>query len=213
MENEGKRLTIVSAALMAVSAAASLLYLDWMWVIAAAIGLFVLSIPRLAMGKGLTYHKKLLIISLIPFSLYLMLFTLDHLVEIDAYVYRWISLIIQPLAVMACAYMLFVSVDANSEMIISKRWLFAFSVAFACAFAVISLFFVFYAMKEMGFPLYNEDFDGTFGDFSSTPSNRYVMLPVNLAVVLSIAYGLLIDRSLIKVDAKDVTRYYGGEEE
>ncbi|MCL2032307.1 MAG: hypothetical protein FWG96_03440 [Methanomassiliicoccaceae archaeon] len=204
------RLYIVSAMLMAASLVVSAIVNDWMWVIISAAGILVLCIPSLAKRKVRTYHRSLLILSLVPFSLYLALFAANVLAGID--VYRYLSLIIQPLASMACAYMLLASVDANSDAVISKRWLFAFSITFACAFAVLHLFFLFFAMGDMGYPLYNFEFEGP-GALDNTDSNRYIMLPINLAVVFSLLYGLLIDRYLRSVDAKDLTRYYGGEEE
>ena len=206
----GIRLSIVSAVLMAVSAAASAFVHDWVWLIVSALGIFVLAIPRLAKGKGMAYHRSLLFVAMVPFSLYLVLFTVNTFVGIA--VYRYLSLIIQPLASMACAYMLFVSIDANSDAVISKRWLFVFSVTFTCAIAVLSIFFLFYAMESMGYPLYNFEFEGSDA-LDNTDSNRYIMLPINLAVVFSLLYGLLIDRSLRGVDAKDLTRYYGGDGE
>jgi len=195
---------------MAVSVVVSLATSDLMWAIIAAVGILALAVPVLTKGKGQTYHKSLLTVAAVPFSLYLALFAVNIIVGVD--VYRYISLIIQPLASMACAYMLFTSVSANSDTILSKRWIFVFSIAFTCAFAVLYVFFLFFAMKNMGYPLYNFEFEGP-GAMDNTDSNRYIMLPVNLAVVLSLLYGLLIDRSLKGVDAKDLTRYYGREEE
>ena len=204
----GVRLCYVSAALMAASLLASAAKGDWMWAIISAVGLTALSIPTMASRGAATYHSSLLAMSLAPFAAYLALFAADALAGIGAY--RHISLAIQPLASMVCAYMLLVSVDANSDAVISKRWLFAFSVAFACAFSVLYLFFLFYAMGDMGYPLYNSDFEGP-GAPDNTEANRYIMLPMNLAVVLSLLYGLLMDRCLRGVDARDLARYYGGE--
>jgi len=195
---------------MAVSLVASVLYYDFMWAIIAAVGLTALAIPKLAKGEWLTYHRLLVTMSLVPFSLYLVLFAVNVLADIG--VYRYISLMIQPLASMVCAYMLFISVSANSDTVLSKRWLFVFSIAFTCAFAVLYAFFLFFAMKTMGYPLYNFEFEGP-GALDNTDSNRFLMLPINLAVVLSLFYGLLIDKALKGVDAKDLTRYYGREKE
>jgi len=195
---------------MAISVAISLAYLDYMWAIIAAVGLVALAIPKLARGKWLTYHKYLLVMSLIPFTLYIIVFAVN--VGVGLGDYRYFSLIIQPLASMICAYMLFVSVSANTETILSKRWLFVFSIAFTCAYAVLYLFFLFFAMKTMGIPLYNADFEGP-GAPSNTYANHYIMLPINLAIVFSLIYGLLIDRALKSVEAKDLTRYYGGNAE
>jgi len=202
-----ERLTIVSAALMIISLVISLIHLDYMWALISAVGLVALAIPKLAQGKWLTYHRTLIAISLIPFLLYIIVFAVN--VAVGLFDYRYYSLIIQPLASMICAYMLFVSVSANTETILSKRWLFVFSIAFTCAFAVLYLFFLFYAMKEMGFPMYNADFEGP-GAPSNLAANHYIMLPINLAIVCSLVYGLLIDLSLKKVDAKDLTHYFGG---
>lgn len=204
------RLSSVSAVLMAASLAVSALSLDIMWALISAVGIAALAVPRLAKGERLTYHRSLLMMSLVPFSLYLVLFAANFIVGID--VYRYLSLTIQPLAAMICAYMLFVSVSVNSDTVLSKRWLFVFSIAFTCAFAVLYLFFLFFAMKNMGYPLYNYEFEGP-GALDNTDSNRFIMLPINLAVVLSLIYGLLIDRALKGVDAKDLTRYYGREDE
>ena len=195
---------------MAASLAVSALSLDIMWALISAVGIAALAVPRLAKGERLTYHRSLLMMSLVPFSLYLVLFAANFIVGID--VYRYLSLTIQPLAAMICAYMLFVSVSVNSDTVLSKRWLFVFSIAFTCAFAVLYLFFLFFAMKNMGYPLYNYEFEGP-GALDNTDSNRFIMLPINLAVVLSLVYGLLIDRALKGVDAKDLTRYYGREDE
>lgn len=204
------RLSSVSAVLMAASLAVSALSLDIMWALISAVGIAALAVPRLAKGERLTYHRSLLMMSLVPFSLYLVLFAANFIVGID--VYRYLSLTIQPLAAMICAYMLFVSVSVNSDTVLSKRWLFVFSIAFTCAFAVLYLFFLFFAMKNMGYPLYNYEFEGP-GALDNTDSNRFIMLPINLAVVLSLIYGLLIDRALKGIDAKDLTRYYGREDE
>jgi hypothetical protein len=209
MEVGGKRLTIVSAILMAASLTASLYTFDWMWAIISAIGLSVLLIPTMVKGKEFTYHRSLLIISLIPFTLYLILVSADLIVDVDDFICRYLSLLIQPLACMACAYMLFVSIDANSETVLSKRWIFVLSVAFTCTFAVAYLYFLFWAMQDLGYPLYIYEFEGPDA-LDNTDSNRFMMLPVNLAVACSIVYGLIIDRSLRKVEAKDLTRYYGG---
>ena len=202
------QLSLISAVLMAVSVAVSLLVLDLVWAIIAAVGIIALAVPRLTKGKGMTHHKSLIIVSLVPFSLYLMLFAANAHESIE--VYRYISLILQPLASMACAYLLLVSIGANSDTVLSKRWLFVFSIAFTCAFAVLSVFFIFYAMQDMGYPLYNWEFEGNDA-LDNTDANHYFMLPINLAIVFSLVYGLLIDRSLKSVEAKDLTRYYGGD--
>ena len=202
------RLSIASAVLMVISVVISLIHLDYMWAIISAVGLVAMAIPRLAKGKWVAYHRTLVTISLIPFLLYIIVYAVNVTVGIGDY--RYYSLIIQPLASMICAYMLFVSVSANTETFLSKRWLFVFSIAFTCAFAVLYLFFLFYAMKEMGFPMYNADFEG-LGAPSNLAANHYIMLPINLAIVCSLVYGLLIDFSLKKVEAKDLNHYYGGK--
>jgi len=202
------RLTIISAVLMAVSAAISAASLDWMWVIISAAGIAALAAPRLLGGEGRTYHRALLRLAPIPFALYIALYAANLIVEIG--VYRYLSLTIQPLASVVCAYLIFSSLGASSDAVISKRWLFLLSVAFACAFAVLSVFFVFYGMKEMGFPMYNADFEGP-NALDNTEANHFLMLPVNLAVVLSLIYVLIVDRSLKKVPAGDLTSYCGGD--
>ena len=209
MKDALRRLSIVSGLLMALSFVASLTVLDWLWAIVSAIGMFALAIPKLAKKGSLYYHRSLLFVSIVPFLLYLVMFIVNIFIGFDQY--RYPSLIIMPLASMACGYMIFASVDANSEAVISKRWLFLFSVAFACTISVLYSFFVFYAMKDMGFLMYNSDFDGA-GAPLPTDANHYFMLPINLAIVLSVVYGLLIDWSLKKVEAEDLTRYYGRDE-
>jgi len=205
-----RTLSVISVALMSVSLAVSALTLDVMWALISAVGLVALAVPKLAKGEWLFYHRSLLVISLIPYLVYLVLFAVNVFTEIE--ISRYFFLSVQPLASMICAYMLFASLSANSDTTLSKRWIFVFSIAFTCAFAVLYLFVLFFAMKEMGFPLYNPDFEGP-GALDNTESNHYIMLPINLAVVFSFVYGILIDKSLKKVDAKDLTRYYGGKEQ
>ncbi|MCL1978550.1 MAG: hypothetical protein FWG60_00085 [Methanomassiliicoccaceae archaeon] len=205
----GIRLPIISAIPMAVSLIISLAVYDYMWAIVSAVGITALLIPRLTKGKGLSYHRSLLLVSLIPFTLYIVLFAANVIVGVEAY--RYISLMIQPLASVVCAYMLLVSVDANSGTVLSKRWIFVFSVAFTCTLAVLYVFFLFYAMQDLGYPLYNWQFEGPDA-LDNTDANHYFMLPINLAVIFSLAYGLLIDRYLRGVEAKDLTRYYGRED-
>ena len=209
MKDALRRLSIISALLMALSFVASLTVLDWLWAIVSAIGILALAVPKLAKKDAFLYHRSLLIISIVPFLLYLAVFIVNIFIGFDQY--RYPSLIIMPLASMACGYMLFSSVDAVSEAVISKRWLFLFSVAFACTISVLYSFFLFYAMRDMGFLMYNSDFDGA-GAPLPTDANHFFMLPINLAIVLSIVYGLLIDLSLKKVEAEDLTRYYGRNE-
>lgn len=203
-----RQLTILSVAAMVATVAISIVKLDWMWVLISAIGIVAISIPILKKGRGVSYHRAIQRLLPIPFILYLALFVINMIVEVS--IYRYLSLIIQSLAAMICGYMLFISLDVNTDVTISKRWLFVFALTFTCTFAVLYTFFLFVTMESMGYPLYNYQFEGPDA-LDNTDANRFLMLPLNLAIVFSLLYGLIIDRSLKGVDVSVLNKYYGAD--
>ncbi len=204
-ETTAFKLTYLAVVLAGSSLIVSISTFDWMWAIVSGACFLALLLPRIITKEQCTYHYAIMCLIVIPFTLYLILSISNWFLHIE--IYRYLSLMIQPLATLSTAYLFLINLDVNSDIVLSKRWLMVFSVTAACMFSVLYLFFLFVYMQDLGLPLYNEDFYGE-NPLDNTPSNKYLMLPMNMAVVFSFIYGLILDLSIKGIDKTEITRYY-----
>lgn len=177
-----------------------------MWAVTSVIGIIAILIPPY-LNKNIkaTYHSKLVKIAYIPLVLYLVLSAFQWYHPFQSQ--RTISLYLQTAALMIFGYLIIVSVDINTETVLSKRWMLLLSIAFACAFTVLHTFFQYYHMLVSGLPVVNEDF---FGGISSSSSNRLLMAPMLVGSIASIINAILLRKYLRKVPKSELTKYYGG---
>lgn len=151
----------------------------------------------------MTYHQKVAVLFPIPFLAYIILVLVNAAVSIDnleVYTYA-----IQTFAAMVCGMFLMISISASTNVQISKRWILLFSIAFACAFAIICTFMIYFGMVSDGWLVSNDDFKG---GVDNTESNRHLMLPCFLTTFLSLIYGYLLRCLFKRIPKTEISLYY-----
>lgn len=207
MNDPLRAVSAVTMIVMISSAVASAFNKDWMWTIISLIGMVMVMIPRMSTIEWSSYHLKIMVLVLVPYTLFLFIFIMNLMHPFE--LYGRMNLAIQTFAAFMCGYMLMIAIDVNTETVLTKRWLTVFALAFACAFAVLYAALFFVGMSEAGYPLYNEDFEGP--DAADRMAvNRILMLPINIAVICSIIYAAVVRIYTEHLSKDDITRFYGG---
>lgn len=179
-----------------------------MWAVVSTIGMFAILIPPF-LNKDITttYNSKLMKIAYLLLFSYLVLSVVQACHSFQGH---WvISIYLQTVALMVFGYMIMISIDINTETILSKRWMMLFSIAFALAFTVLHTFFQYYFMSVSGYLVTGDDF---LGGISPTSSNRLLMAPMMIASLTSLINSVILRRFLATVPKSELTLYYGGQE-
>lgn len=177
---------------------------DWTWFLLSIIAILVILLPAIVTRNfHMTYHQKVAVLFPIPFLAYIILVLVNAAVSIDNLeVY---SYAIQTFAAMVCGMFLMISISASTNVQISKRWILLFSIAFACAFAIICTFMIYFGMVSDGWLVSNDDFKG---GVDNTESNRHLMLPCFLTTFLSLIYGYLLRCLFKRIPKTEISLYY-----
>ncbi len=177
---------------------------DWTWFLLSIIAIIVILLPAIVTRNFyMTYHQKVAVLFPIPFLAYIILVLVNAAVSIDnleVYTYA-----IQTFAAMVCGMFLMISISASTNVQISKRWILLFSIAFACAFAIICTFMIYFGMVSDGWLVSNDDFKG---GVDNTESNRHLMLPCFLTTFLSLIYGYLLRCLFKRIPKTEISLYY-----
>lgn len=177
---------------------------DWTWFLLSIIAIIVILLPVIVTRNFyMTYHQKVAVLFPIPFLAYIILVLVNAAVSIDnleVYTYA-----IQTFAAMVCGMFLIISISASTNVQISKRWILLFSIAFACAFAIICTFMIYFGMVSDGWLVSNDDFKG---GVDNTESNRHLMLPCFLTTFLSLIYGYLLRCLFKRIPKTEISLYY-----
>ena len=177
---------------------------DWTWFLLSIIAIIVILLPAIVTRNFyMTYHQKVAVLFPIPFLAYIILVLVNAAVSIDnleVYTYA-----IQTFAAMVCGMFLMISISASTNVQISKRWILLFSIAFACAFAIICTFVIYFGMVSDGWLVSNDDFKG---GVDNTESNRHLMLPCFLTTFLSLIYGYLLRCLFKRIPKTEISLYY-----
>ena len=177
---------------------------DWTWFLLSIIAIIVILLPAIVTRNFyMTYHQKVAVLFPIPFLAYMILVLVNAAVSIDnleVYTYA-----IQTFAAMVCGMFLMISISASTNVQISKRWILLFSIAFACALAIICTFMIYFGMVSDGWLVSNDDFKG---GVDNTESNRHLMLPCFLTTFLSLIYGYLLRCLFKRIPKTEISLYY-----
>lgn len=197
----------LSLILMSLTIAVAVWSGEVMWIVTSLIGIVAILIPPW-INKDIktTYHSKLIKMASIPLVLYLVLSTFQFYYPFQGH--RTVSLYLQTAALVFFGYLIMVSIDINTETVLSKRWMLLLSIAFACALTILHTFFQYYYMQVSGYPVTNEDLIG----ISVTSSNRILMAPMLVGSIASSLNAIILRRYLRAVPKSELSTYYGGEE-
>jgi len=201
------KFAVLSLILMSSTIAVAIWSGEVMWIVTSLIGIVAIVIPPL-IKKDIktTYHSKLIKMASIPLVLYLVLSTFQFYHPLQSH--RTISLYLQTAALVFFGYLIMVSIDINTETVLSKRWMLLLSIAFACSLTILHTFFQYYYMLVSGYPVTNEDLIG----ISVTQSNRILMAPMLVGSIASAVNAIILRRYLRAVPKSELSTYYGGEE-
>lgn len=177
---------------------------DWTWFLLSIIAIIVILLPAIVTKNFyMTYHHKVTALFPIPFIAYIILVLVNVVISINHLeVYTYAA---QTFAAMVCGMFLMISISTSTNVQISKRWILLFSIAFACAFAIICTFMIYSGMVSDGWLVSNDDFKG---GVDNTESNRHLMLPCFLTTFLSLIYGYLLRCLFKRIPKTEISHYY-----
>lgn len=168
---------------------------DWMWFIAAAVGIAV-TVYSGGFRETPT-PGSLTVFAVIPLVLQIVLATVRMF---EASEMLWfLSLIMQTWAATAFGYMLALALDRKTDIRISNRWRILFAIMFACAFGGLYIFYIFVDLWLAGYPVYNYEL---IEYVERIEINKKIMAPATVATFGSIVASLAL-RSLTKEPKED----------
>ena len=154
------RISIVVSAILAV---ATLLVGDLFWVVVAALNIVFLAWP-IHKKHDFYYSDKIVISTIVPAVLELVFIILQVTVNplegcywIEVPADFFVSTLFQSMMAFSEGLLLVVLMDREGTLVLTKRWMILYAMMFALMISVISLFFTFVYLYEMGIPVFNGD--------------------------------------------------------
>lgn len=200
-----RSLTYLSMVISVVMAVASVAIGDIFWIVIAAVDLILMS-STLTENSEFYYNKAILwstIVSALLYVVYVVLqMTVDPLgdalwmeVPVDFY----ISTLFQSMMAFALGMAFITLMDARGVITLTKRWMVLYAMMFALMISVISLFFTFVYLYEMGVPVFN----GDVAETGHHESNNIMMTSAFVTTFATPFYAYFTIR-MIRGKGKDV---------
>ncbi|MFA6710280.1 MAG: hypothetical protein WCR24_02665 [Candidatus Methanomethylophilaceae archaeon] len=176
---------------------------DWIWVFVASMGIVIMVSPIIITHDiEASYGRSLMALVPIPLIAYLVLFTINMYLTLDAFYET--SVAIMAFASMLYGMMVAIYLNINKETVLSRRWIIIYSLIFACSLSMLYMLFTVIWMSTTGYPLYNGDFENTM---DNDESNRMLMLPIAVTTVVTVFYVVILNTYFKRVDRKVMSEY------